>query len=192
VDESNRPSHLTDDSRTRRKKAIQRKAAHFVFGTRSWVERRVGEIAQDVRGKRILEIGSGRQDLGRDAFSARSLFHESNAFIQSDVAPEFGHELVDVRTMDFENEFDIILCLYVLEHVFELDAAVRGIHRALAPGGRAVIAVPHLYPYHDEPTDYWRFTEYAVRRLLEPFSSTEIAVRGFQRLPLALLAVATK
>jgi SAM-dependent methyltransferase len=169
-----------------------RTAAHVVFGTRPWVERKVGELARDLRGKRILEIGSGRQDLGHDAFSARSLFHESNTFIQSDVVPEFGHELVDVRTIEFEDEFDMILCLYVLEHVFELEDAVRGMHRALAPGGRAVIAVPHLYPYHDEPADYWRFTEYAVRRLLEPFASTEISVRGFRRLPLALLAVATK
>jgi SAM-dependent methyltransferase len=174
------------------KTTVLRKAAHVAFGTRPWVERRVRELARGMRGKRILEIGSGRRDLGQDVFTVRSLFHGSNTFIQSDVVPEFGHELVDVRTMDFEDEFDLILCLYVLEHIFELDEAVRGIHRALVPGGRAVIAVPHLYPYHDEPSDYWRFTEHAVRRLLGPFASTEIAVRGFRKLPLALLAVATK
>jgi len=103
-----------------------------------------------------------------------------------------GHEVVDVRTMDFEEAFDIILCLYVLEHVFELDDAVRSIHRALTPGGFVVIAVPHLYPYHDEPTDYWRFTEHALRQLLAPFDTIQIKTRGFGKMPLALLAIARK
>jgi SAM-dependent methyltransferase len=94
--------------------------------------------------------------------------------------------------MDFEEAFDMILCLYVLEHVYELEDAVRGIHRALKPGGTAVIAVPHLYPYHDEPHDYWRFTEHSLRRLLAPFGALEVRRRGPRRLPLALLAVARK
>jgi len=94
--------------------------------------------------------------------------------------------------MDFEEAFDIILCLYVLEHVFELDDAVRSIHRALTPGGFVVIAVPHLYPYHDEPTDYWRFTEHALRQLLAPFDTIQIKTRGFGKMPLALLAIARK
>jgi SAM-dependent methyltransferase len=180
------------DGRPELTTTVLRKAAHIIFGTRPWVEGKVGDLAQDVREKKILEIGSGRRDLGGEAFTVRSLFDESNTFIQSDVVPEFGHEVIDVRTMEFVDEFDLILCLYVLEHVFEVDAAVLRMHRALVPGGRAVVAVPHLYPYHDEPGDYWRFTEYAVRRLLDPFSSIDIAVRGLRKFPLALLAVARK
>jgi SAM-dependent methyltransferase len=173
-------------------KPALRAAAHLVFGTRPWVRRNLEELARGVAGKRILEIGSGRHDLGQDAFSFRGLFDRSNEFVQSDVAPEFGHEVVDVRTMDFEEAFDIILCLYVLEHVFELDDAVRSIHRALTPGGVVVIAVPHLYPYHDEPTDYWRFTEHTLRELLAPFDTIQIKARGFRKMPLALLAIAKK
>ena len=65
-------------------------------------------------------------------------------------------------------------------------------HGALTPGGMLVVAVPHLYPYHDEPTDYWRFTEHALRQMLEAFGSTEIRVRGLRRMPVALLAFARK
>jgi SAM-dependent methyltransferase len=173
-------------------KPALRTAVHVVFGTRPWVRRNLEEFAKGMTGKRILEIGSGRQDLGQDAFSFRTLFEPANEFIQSDVSPEFGHEVVDVRTMAFDQAFDAILCLYVLEHVYEIEDAVHSMYRALAPGGAAVIAVPHLYPYHDEPTDYWRFTEHALRRLLEPFDSVEIKVRGFRKMPLALLAIARK
>jgi SAM-dependent methyltransferase len=181
---------LTD--RERLTKDILRPAVHLVLGTRPWVRRNLEEFARGVGGKRILEIGSGRQDLGRDAYSFRGLFDSSNEFVQSDVVPEYGHELVDVRAIGLEEAFDVILCLYVLEHIFELEKAVRSMHRALAPRGTLVIAVPHLYPYHDEPTDYWRFTEHALRQMLEPFESTEIRVRGFRKMPVTLMAFARK
>ncbi len=173
-------------------KRTLRAGVHLVFGTRPWVRRNLDEFTKGVSGKRILEIGSGRQDLGRDAYSFRDLFDSSNEFVQSDVVPEYGHGLVDVRDIGVEEAFDVILCLYVLEHVFELEEAVRSMHRALAPQGTLVIAVPHLYPYHDEPTDYWRFTEHALRQMLEPFESTEIRVRGFRKMPVALMAFARK
>jgi SAM-dependent methyltransferase len=169
-----------------------RAVVHLMFGTRAWVRRNLEQLAEDTRGKRILEIGSGRQDLGRDAYSFRELFDSSNDFVQSDVVPEYGHELVDVRAIGLENAYDVILCLYVLEHVFEVEAAVQSMHRALTSGGTLVLAVPHLYPYHDEPTDYWRFTDHALRRMLAPFASIEIRVRGPRKMPIALLAFATK
>jgi SAM-dependent methyltransferase len=169
-----------------------RSGVHLVFGTRPWVRKNVGAFAAGLSGKKILEIGSGRQDLGDDAFSCRDLFGASNDFVQSDVVPEYGHELVDVRDIGLEDAYDVILCLYVLEHVFELERSVQSMHRALAPGGTLVVAVPHLYPYHDEPGDYWRFTEHALRGLLEPFESTDVKVRGVRRMPLALLAFARK
>jgi SAM-dependent methyltransferase len=185
------PGSIPTDLERLTKRAL-RAGTHVVFGTRPWVRRNLEAFAEGVVGKRILEIGSGRQDLGADAFSCRDLFDSSNTFVQSDVVPEYGHELVDVRDIGLEEAYDVILCLYVLEHVFELESAVQSMHRALAPQGTLVVAVPHLYPYHDEPGDYWRFTEHALRRLLEPFESTDITVRGLRRMPLALLAFARK
>jgi SAM-dependent methyltransferase len=185
------PESMPKDREPLTKRTL-RAGAHLIFGTRPWVRRNLEAFAEGVVGKRILEIGSGRQDLGTDAFSCRDLFDPSNEFVQSDVVPEYGHELVDVRDIGLEEAFDVILCLYVLEHVYELESSVQSMHRALAPQGTLVVAVPHLYPYHDEPGDYWRFTEHALRRLLEPFESTEVKVRGFRRMPLALLAFARK
>ena len=82
--------------------------------------------------------------------------------------------------------------MYVLEHVYDVAAAVDGLRRALRPGGRVVMAVPHMYPYHDEPIDFWRFTEHSLRRLCAPFSSVELRHKGVRRFPKGLLAVATK
>jgi SAM-dependent methyltransferase len=190
--ESKRPSHLRDDARTRRKKAIQRRAAHIAFGSGSWVRRQVRLFAADVKEQRILELGSGRRDLGEDTYSVKFAFHDSNEFIQSDVVPEYGHELVDVTTMEFEDEFDVVLCLNVLEHVYDFQTAISRIHAALKPGGQVAIAVPVFYPYHDEPNDYWRFTEHALRRMFETFAAFELRHRGLRQAPFAYFAVATK
>lgn len=156
------------------------------------MNRQVAQVAETVHNSKILELGSGRCDLGADAYSMGSLFDPSNEFIQSDVVPAYGHAIVDATTMDFEDEFDVILCSSVLEHVYDYRTAVERIHRALKPGGRAVISVPHLFPYHDEPEDFWRFTEHAVRRMLDGFSAVEVKHRGPRRLPFTLFVVATK
>lgn len=171
---------------------IQRSLGRFVFGSRRWTFRQMAEFARGISGARILEIGSGRTDMGEDQFTVKHLFSADNRFIQSDVDPGFGHEVVDVTSMEYENEFDLIVCLYVLEHVFDFTSGVDRIHRALRPGGQTVIVLPHLYPYHDEPHDYWRFTTYSVERMLSDFSSVEMKTRGYNRLPLSIWAVATK
>lgn len=163
-----------------------------VIGSRRWVNRQVERVAETVHDARILELGSGRRDLGADTYSMRSFFDPSNEFVQSDVVPEYGHAIVDATTMDFDGEFDVILCSSVLEHVYDARAAVDRIHRALKPGGRAVISVPHLFPYHDEPEDFWRFTEHSVRRMLAEFADVDVKHRGPRRFPFTLFIVATK
>jgi SAM-dependent methyltransferase len=100
--------------------------------------------------------------------------------------------VIDVTTMDMVEEFDMILCLNVMEHVHEFDKAITNIHRALRPGGRVVIFVPMLYPLHDEPFDFWRFTEHSLRRLVDRFTSHELHHRGLRQLPFAYFLVATR
>lgn len=173
-------------------RSLQRVLWNLLFGSRRWVKQNIAHVAETVHGSKILELGSGRPDLGPDAYSMRSLFDSSNEFIQSDVVPDYGHLVVDATTMEFDREFDVILCSSVLEHVHDYRAAVERIHRALKPGGRAVISVPFLFPYHDEPQDFWRFTEYGLTRMLDEFSAVSVKHRGYRRLPFTLFAVATK
>jgi SAM-dependent methyltransferase len=171
---------------------VERRAGHLVFGSRRWVEAQLSELAAELRSARILEIGSGRQDMGEDAYSFRHLFDDSNEFVQSDVDPAYGHVVVDVTTMDYADEWDVILCVSVLEHVADVASAVGRIHAALRPGGRAVIVAPMCFPYHDEPYDFWRFTEHGVRHLLRDFDAVDVRSRGPRRLPFTSLAIAVK
>ncbi|HET6773862.1 MAG TPA: methyltransferase domain-containing protein [Acidimicrobiales bacterium] len=173
-------------------RTVERRAGRVIFGSRKWIERQLAELAGELRGARILEIGSGRQDMGEDAYSFRHLFEAGNEFVQSDVEPGHGHLVVDVTTMDFEDEWDLILCVSVVEHVPDFRAAATRIHRALRPGGRAVIVAPMCFPYHDEPHDYWRFTVHGVRHMLADFDRVDVRSRGPRRLPFTTLAIAHK
>jgi SAM-dependent methyltransferase len=94
--------------------------------------------------------------------------------------------------MDFDAEWDLILCVSVLEHVSDFKAAAQRIHRALRPGGRAVVVAPMCFPYHDEPHDYWRFTVHGVRDMLRDFESVDVRSRGPRRLPFTTLAIARR
>ena len=156
------------------------------------MEAQLTDLTTDLRSARILEIGSGRQDMGEDAYSFRRLFHESNEFVQSDIDASYGHEVVDVTTMEYEAAWDLILCVSVVEHIPDFGAALQRIHRALSPGGRTVIVAPMCFPYHDEPHDYWRFTVHGVRYMLADFASVDVRSRGPRRLPFTTLAIAQK
>jgi SAM-dependent methyltransferase len=171
---------------------VARRAAHLLLGTRMWSDRLARDVLGDVTRARVLEIGSGRQDLGVDAYSLKDRFGDAAEFVQSDVNPSFGHRVVDVTDMSIDQEFDVVLCMYVLEHVFDVRAAVENMRKALRPGGKMLIAVPHLYPYHDEPIDFWRFTEYSLRELCRDFSTVDIRRKGMRRFPKALLVIASR
>ena len=174
------------------KREILRAIAHIVFRGRRFNNRHVKRIAAGTHDRAILEIGSGKPVKGEHRYSARVLFDESNDFVQTDVNPEFGHQILDVTTMEFEESFDIVLCVNVMEHVYEFRRAFDNVHRALKPGGTALIGVPGYYPLHDEPHDYWRFTEHALRRLMSPYRSVKLWRSGPRRYPFAYFLEATK
>ena len=62
---------------------------------------------------------------------------------------------------------DGVLCMEVLEHCVDPFTAMEEISRILKPNGLLILSTPFLYPEHDTPTDYWRFTWNSIPRLLK-------------------------
>ncbi len=66
----------------------------------------------------------------------------------------------------FDASMDGVLLFEVLEHLPDPEAAISEIARVLRPGGKFLLSVPFLYPIHDAPYDFHRFTRYALLRSL--------------------------
>ncbi|WP_343214828.1 methyltransferase domain-containing protein [Dyella sp. RRB7] len=65
----------------------------------------------------------------------------------------------DGASLPFLSEsFDTVLLLEVLEHVLDAERVLTEISRVLKPKGRLLVSMPFLYPLHDAPHDYRRYT----------------------------------
>jgi ubiquinone/menaquinone biosynthesis C-methylase UbiE len=85
----------------------------------------------------------------------------------------------DARTLPFADQsFDGVLCSQVLEHVDQPETVVREMSRILKSGGVGLISVPFFYNLHMEPYDYFRFSPYGIKELLERNGLAVRQIRG--------------
>ena len=63
--------------------------------------------------------------------------------------------------------FDTVVMLEVLEHLREPQNALREIARVVRPQGCVLLSMPFLYPIHDAPHDYQRYTANGLEREME-------------------------
>jgi SAM-dependent methyltransferase len=62
---------------------------------------------------------------------------------------------------------DTVIATELFEHLPDFDLVLREMGRVLKPGGALFFTVPFLWPLHDSPWDFCRYTPYALRRHLE-------------------------
>lgn len=62
--------------------------------------------------------------------------------------------------------FDSVVCTQVLEHVADPERVLSEAARVLRPGGVLLLTAPMLWPLHEEPYDFFRYTQYGLRHLL--------------------------
>ena len=71
----------------------------------------------------------------------------------------------DAQNLPLADEsVDHALLLDVLEHIPDPDRCLAELHRTLKSGGSLTIQVPFLYPIHDAPLDFHRWTRYGLHR----------------------------
>ena len=121
----------------------------------------------------IEEFCAGRTlDAGAGGLHARQLLiPHCDDYVSVDVADQRGELDLTADVQDLsvigDNEFDCVYCSQVIEHLPRPADAIAEFYRVLKPGGRLILAAPHLSALHEEPNDYFRYTQHGFRHLLE-------------------------
>ncbi|MBV9505755.1 MAG: class I SAM-dependent methyltransferase, partial [Acidobacteriia bacterium] len=139
-------------------------------------------------GKRVLEIGAGIGNLSeflsmrRESYTATDVDQEHLARLSVRFQ---GRPNVHLRRCNLDDSEDFsalagqvntVICLNVLEHIADDDAALRNIRTALVPGGRAIILVPQdqsIYGTLDKVLGH-------CRRYSEPELRSKIQAAGLE------------
>jgi SAM-dependent methyltransferase len=87
--------------------------------------------------------------------------------------------VADLCALPFrDGSFDAAINVVTLEHISNPAAAIREIARTIKPGGRIFLAVPQDWEVHQAPHDYFRYTRYGIRHLLEEAGLAPIRIQA--------------
>ena len=116
-----------------------------------------------------LDIGCGNDLYGEFFPHVTTLDIEPREGVQVDVIGD-AHDLHEFEDACFEN----VLCTEVLEHLHTPSKAIAEMRRVLKPGGMLILTTRFIFPLHDVPGDYYRYTKYGLRHLLKDFEIIEL------------------
>jgi len=132
-------------------------------------------VREHARG-RLLDLGCGKAPL---------LGYYAQ-FVENSTLVDWGNSMHENPILDLvadlneplalsDEAFDTVILSDVLEHIAEPQALLREISRVLSSdGGVLLLNVPFFYPIHEEPFDYYRYTEFSLARMC---SSVGLQVR---------------
>ena len=137
----------------------------------------------------VLDIGKGMRDKFANIKSKKVTTVDVNDFGDY---PDIIYDICSDPDEALIEKFDKIVCLAVLEHVYDPFQAVKNIKLMLKKNGVLYGYVPYLFYYHAPRNlqfqDYFRFSKDALSYLFKDFQDLEIfPIRGRVSTPLNIL-----
>tara|TARA_Y100001970_G_scaffold192954_1_gene234519 strand:- start:462 stop:1100 length:639 start_codon:yes stop_codon:yes gene_type:complete len=131
----------------------------------------------------VIEFGSSKN-------SSKS-FHKN---INGNFSIDFADKILGKNNLRFdlekENEvnkkYTLVIIFNVLEHVYNVDNAVKELKKILKPSGKIVGATPFLYRVHYAPEDYNRYTKQFFFKLFKENNMKNIKIEELGFGPLTL------
>jgi SAM-dependent methyltransferase len=121
-------------------------------------------------GLRILDVGCGTQPY-------YPLFADvATEYDGSDIEPGPRVKYVSpAEKLDAaDRSYDLVLCTQVLHLVRRPQKALSEFARVLEPGGYVFLTTHGVYPFHPNPTDYWRWTQQGLPALFDDVDGLEL------------------
>jgi len=152
--------------------ALRRLLPGFLLRHILYFERRIEESVAAFAGS--LAPGARVLDAGAGECRHAGLFARQRYYGVDIAAGDPGWDysrldcVADLAALPFfDGVFDACLNVVTLEHVRRPDVVLRELARALKPGGRLLLVVPHAWEIHQAPHDYYRYTRYGAAYLLD-------------------------
>jgi SAM-dependent methyltransferase len=148
---------------------------------RYYIEQFLKSCETDIAGH-VLEIGTDMytRAFGQERVERSDVLHVSERNEGVTIVADLtrGQELP-------RDTFDCVILTQTLQFIFDVEAALASVRRALKPGGIVLATVPGIsrISRHDMDRwgDYWRFTTLSVRKLFEnafPDGPVEVGSTG--------------
>jgi SAM-dependent methyltransferase len=126
----------------------------------------------------ILDIGKSMREQYDNINCAEKKTLDINLF---ENYPDFQLDLseeIDIERTELNEKFDVIICLAVLEHVYNPFIAIKNLKQMLKKGGVIYGYVPFLYHYHAPEDlyfqDYYRYSKDGLAYLFREFDNLKL------------------
>ncbi len=121
----------------------------------------------------VIDLGGSRKSAYSKDFKGD--FKLTMANLEADTNQDISLNLEEPFSLK-DAQYDHVLCINVLEHIFNYQNVISETKRILKPGGTAIFAVPFLIQVHPSPHDHWRFTGETLERLFKDAGFSEVTV----------------
>jgi SAM-dependent methyltransferase len=160
---------------------LQRKSMHLYY-VRNAILRKLKEAIPLFTGK-LLDVGCGHMPYKSTLLASDTNISE---YVGMDLADNRSYEnrpdlSWDGAVIPLPNgSVDCAMATEVLEHCPYPEQTLTEIHRVLKPGGILFITVPFIWMLHEVPYDEYRYTPFALQRLVESskFKIIELSALG--------------
>lgn len=116
----------------------------------------------------LIDIGCGTKPY-------KKLFSTRTNYIGVDVVSNDPKDIISEawNIPQKSNTADIVISTFSLEHIAMIEKTTKEITRLLKKKGLLFVIVPFVYPEHEAPNDFWRFSQYSIPFLFSDFHIIE-------------------
>jgi len=132
-----------------------------------------------------LSLNGKVLDLGGSRKSGYQKIPKGNYKVTiANINPAHGCDMVfdiDKKFPIKDREYGYVICLNVLEHIFNFENVFRETYRVLKKNGTFIFSLPFMHHIHGSPNDYFRLTKSALEKILKEnnFKKAKIKSIGF-------------
>jgi SAM-dependent methyltransferase len=149
-------------------------------------------LRQHAKGK-LLDLGCGKVPLfmAYKDYVADNICVDWENTLHKNEYQDFACDLT--KALPFKDgEFDTVILSDVLEHIPQPERLWKEAARVLAIRGKIIMNVPFYYWIHEQPHDYYRYTEFALRRFVEISGMRVVQLNAIGGVPEILADVFSK